>query len=137
MKLTRNLKIYIVLSLIISGLVFWLSIINDFGIQTTNNADGTTTITSSMPLIWVGLLAVSFFVLYKSDSKRGTRANLGFAYHAATTVIVLIPIMVLLVVSDFDVYALIPLVALTLSLAIHWFFTRKDPKGLEGKKVFR
>jgi|GEM_PF-1931636 len=142
MKLTQNLKIYIILNLVTTTLFYWLTVFNDVGVERTKNADGTETISTSMPLLWLLIFFVSFLLLYKTDNIRGTRSNLGFAYHVAATVIVLLPVIAMLILwpftsYGFDPFLLLPIAALSVSLLIHWFFTRKDPKGIEGKKVFK
>jgi len=142
MKLTRNLKIFIAFNAITTGLLYWLTVLNDVGVETVKNADGTETISTSMPFVWMGILCVSWFVLYKTDSKRGSRSNLDFTYHCAMTAIVLLPFLVMLIAmpftsNGFDPYIVIPFLALSVSLFVHWFFTRKNPKGIEAKKAFK
>ena len=143
MKLTRNLKIFILLNLVTSALLYWLSVENDIGVKTTNNSDGTVTISSWMPLLWMLIALISFFVLYKSDNQRSTRSNLGFSYHVAITGVVLLAYalghIAFLSLGDgsASIYDLIPVGALSFILGIHCFFARKTLKGHEPKKVFK
>jgi len=142
MKLTRNLKVYVILNVISTALFYWITVENDIGVNKTENADGSVTFTSSMPLLWLAIFALTWFLLYKTDSVRRTRSNLGFVYHVATIAIVLVPLLAVLAVSpfisdSFDPFIFIPVSALSLSLLIHWFFTRKNLKGFEAKSVFK
>lgn len=120
---------------------FGLTVLN-IGVQSEENVDGTTTYSSNLPILWVVSLVILFFILYKTDSKRKSRTNLGFAYHLATGAVVLVTILSLTLIgllnsNGLDYYLLIPAIAWGISLLIHWVATRTSIKGIEGKKVFK
>lgn len=142
MKLTRNLKLFIVFNLVITAAFYWLSVVNDVGVETVKNADGTESISTSMPFVWMLLIAIAFVVFYKTDNRRATRSDLAFKYHVSCVSVVFIPLFVTVILAPFtdiafDAFLIVPLVALSLSLAVHWFFARKTLKGHEPKIVFK
>ena len=134
MKLTNNLKIYIVLN-VLSTLAFAYCLANDIGIKHTEP----NTFETSLPFIYALFWLVSTLVLLKLDKPRNSRLNLGLQYHVAATVITAVALIVSAILfEEFRNLAnLLPAPALAVSLFIHWFFTRKDPKGIEAKKVFK
>ncbi len=141
MKLTRNLKVYTAFIILVST-IFYVMTMLDVGTNTTENSDGTTTITSSIPLYWFATVFIAFLLFYFTDKKRDSRSNLGLAYHIVTTAVVLLPLAIFSIYSIIskgmlDYFVLVPMGALIISLLIHWIATRRDLKGFESKKVFK
>ena len=123
MKFTRNLKYYLAINAVCT-ITYLIS----------NN--------NSKPLLafYLAIWLISFTVCYFTENRNRSRINLGLQYHVFTTVIMAIAISVSMItgMQSFNIiWNWIPIIALSVSLLIHYLFTRKTIKGIEPKSVFK
>lgn len=131
MVMTRNTYLYGVIGLVSSLVFFYL-----LDEAVTEQAWGRIWPLAGMyGLVW----AVSGWALSQTDSARKYRGNLGLAYHVSGTLATFVAASIALVL--WDTFSLTDFFLVTfgmgLSLGLHWFFTRNQPKGIESKEAFK
>jgi uncharacterized membrane protein len=139
MKLTRNLKIFTILSLILN-ISFVLSLKFDWLTEVTKNADGTKTYSTYLPFYYMIALIIAYIALTKTDKVRQSRYDLELMYSAVFYISIIISVIVaMIIIPAFrNIYfPLIPVAITSAALALQWFTTRKKIKGMKTKSVFK
>lgn len=131
MKLTKNAKIYGAIGLISSLGFFYL--LDSF--IASKQWSRIWVIAFIYGLIW----CISGLVLGKNDSVRDYRGNLGWMYHVVATVATALAAGFAVVTLDFLSVTdfLWALLAMLASLALHYFGTRGETKGIDKKEAFK
>lgn len=137
MKVSKNLKWFTVINLISSILFFTFLSKGIFVSQVEGEAN---TYVSYLPTIYGLIWFVSGLIFAGTDKARNSRFNLGLAYHLASTVVVIIAMVYAFLL--FEVFRTVgfvvfPLLAMAVSLLIHWLVTRNNPKGIDKKEAFK
>jgi hypothetical protein len=141
MKLTKNMIVFTVINTI-SSIVYFTLLGKGIGYTKTSSSPETyvTTGLIGAPFISGLIWWISASVLAKLDKKRNTRLNVGLAYHALTTFILTVTFIYSYLMFeafhwiDFLIYSII---AIALSLLVHWLAVRNNPKGIDSKKAFK
>ena len=131
MKLTKNAKIYGAIGLI-SSLVFFYLLDNFIANKQWSEI---WVIAIAYGLVW----CVSGLVLGKNDSVRSYRGNLGWMYHVVATIATALAAGFAVIALDFLSLADFFWVSLFMivSLVLHYFGTRNEPKGIDKKEAFK
>lgn len=137
MKVSKNLKWFTVINLLSSILFFTFLSKGIFVSQVEGEAN---TYVSYLPTIYGLVWFVSGLIFAGTDKVRNSRFNLGLAYHLASTVVVIIAMVYAFLL--FEVFRTVgfvvfPLLAMAVSLLIHWLATRNNPKGIDKKEAFK
>jgi hypothetical protein len=143
MKISRNLKLFTGINLI-STLLFFTFLKEGILIQQVEGEPNA--YVTSLPVLYGVIWLLSSVFCYGTDSARKSRQNLGFSYHIASTVVVFTGMVFGFAIFGGDAnsqgfrtieFLAYPAIAMGLSLLVHWFATRKSPKGIDKKEAFK
>lgn len=137
MKITKNLFWFSLINLA-SSIIFFTLLAK--GIELAKAEDRANVYVTLVPVIY-GLVWFVTGALFESlDKVRKTRYNLSMAYHWASTIVVLIAMVYALAFLDIFrtiQFVILPLLAMALSLLIHWLAVRNQTKGIDKKEAFK
>lgn len=140
MKLTRNLKIFIVVNTL-STILFGIALAISLGVYQTGSEPNTFEMYTSPPLIWAFVwafvLVISSIFLEKYDDVRKSRKNLQLYYWVVLSVNMCVVALVLAVATGEYFVALRVFGINLFVLTLNWLWTGKTLKGIEAKEAFK